>query len=283
MSLVEDFSGYNPTWCPGCGNWGIGMALKTALANLNYSPSDILVSFGVGCSGNANDFLNAYGLHTLHGRSVSTIIGMKIANHKMPVIAVVGDGDCYGEGGNHLLHAVRGNHDVTVIVHNNSVYGLTTGQVAPTAQKGFKSKSTPFGIIEKPLNPLSLALTQGASFIGQSFAGNLPHMTEIIAKAIKHKGFSLVNVLQPCVTFNKIYTYPYFIQHSYKLDEKYDPKNYDQALVKTEEYVKEKFALGVIYQEERATYTDELSQLKNASLVEKDRFKDFSSIISEFI
>ena len=283
MALVENFSGYKPTWCPGCGNWGIIMALKTALSNLNLNPADILVSFGVGCSGNENDFLNVYGFHALHGRSVPIAIGMKIANHKMPVIVVVGDGDCYGEGGNHLLHAVRGNHNLTVIVHNNSVYGLTTGQAAPTARKGFKSKSTPTGIIEKPLNPLSLVLTQGASFVAQSFAGNVQHMTETISKAIQHQGFSLVNILQPCVTFNKVYTYPYFLEHIYKLDEKYDPKNYEQALNKTEEYVQEKFALGVIYQEERSTYTDELKQLNEATLVEKKRFNDFSSITSEFI
>src|SRR3989344_3560469 len=159
MSSTQDFTGYNPTWCPGCGDWGIGAALKQALVGLGHDPSSVFVVFGIGCSGNMNDFLNAYAIHSLHGRAIPNAIGAKLANHAMPTICIVGDGDCYGEGGNHFLHACRGNHDITVIVHDNNVYGLTTGQVAPTAKKGFKSKSTPSGIVEISVNPLSLALT----------------------------------------------------------------------------------------------------------------------------
>lgn len=278
MATLNDFNGYQPTWCPGCGDWGIGVALKMALVQLNYSPDNVVVVFGIGCSGNMNDFLNAYAIHSLHGRAIPNAIGVKMANHRLKTIAVVGDGDCYGEGGNHLIHAARGNHDITVLVHDNAVYGLTTGQVAPTAQKGTKSKSTPSGIIEQPLNPLVLALTQGATFVGQGFAGDTPHLIEQIKKAICHKGFSLLNILQPCVTFNKINTYQYYKERGYKLPSDYDSSNYDLALKKTLELNEEKYPLGVIYQTNRPTYTEQLPQLKEKALIDekesdcKDKF-----------
>jgi len=283
MSTIKDFSGYPPTWCPGCGNHGIGIAIKSALGQINLSPSDIFVVFGIGCSGNMNDFLNAYAIHSLHGRSIPTAIGIKMANHKNPVIVIAGDGDCYGEGGNHFLHACRGNHDITVIVHDNRVYGLTTGQTAPTAQKGYKSKSTPTGIIEVPLNPLALALTQGASFIAQAFAGNVSHLTETIKLAVQHKGFSLVNVLQPCVTFNKINTYKYYQEKSYLLPKEYRSNDLEQALTKTMELNEEKFPLGIIYQDDRLSFTDQLTQIKDSSLVSKNRFTEFDSLLKEFV
>lgn len=285
MSSIQDFTGYAPTWCSGCGDWGIGASLKKALVDLDHNPSSVFAVFGIGCSGNMNDFLNVYAIHSLHGRAIPNAIGMKIANHKIPVITIVGDGDCYGEGGNHFLHACRGNHDITIIIHDNGVYGLTTGQVAPTAQKGFKSKSTPAGIIEQPVNPLSLALTQGATFISQAYAGDIPHLIEVIKQAIQHRGMSIVNVLQPCVTFNKINTYEYYHQRVYKLDAKYDIKNFDIALQKSlESTTTEKFPLGILYQLEKPTFTDHLPQLSNdISLVEKERFTDYDSIISDFV
>jgi len=283
MTNINDFSGYNPTWCPGCGNWGIGVAVKQALVQSNINPSKVGVVFGIGCSGNMNDFLNAYTIHSLHGRSLPTAIGLKIANHELPVIAIVGDGDCYGEGGNHFLHACRGNHDITVIVHDNGVYGLTTGQVAPTANKGYKSKSTPAGIIEVPINPISLAITSGATFVAQSFAGDPNHMVAMIKKGIAHKGFSLVNILQPCVTFNKINTYKYYLENTYKLPDDYKRSDFDNAVSKSLEINREKFPLGVIYQTERPSYTDELDQLKETTLLERKRWIDFEKIISEFV
>lgn len=231
-----------------------------------------------------NDFLNAYGLHSLHGRALPNAIGIKLANHKMPVIAIVGDGDCYGEGGNHFLHACRGNHDITVIVHDNGVYGLTTGQVAPTAQKGFQSKSTPAGIIEQPVNPLTLALTQGASFVAQAFAGNIPNLIELIKSGIDHKGFSLVNVLQPCVTFNKINTYEYYKDKTYLLPADYNKDDLARAIqVAQEQSIAEQFPLGIIYQNLRKVFTDNLSQLAGKTLIEKERFIDYDKIMTDFI
>lgn len=283
MANINDFTGYSPTWCPGCGDWGIGVAIKQAFVQLGFSPSNLVVIFGIGCSGNMNDFLNAYAIHSLHGRAIPNAIGVKLANHKLPVVAVVGDGDCYGEGGNHLIHAARGNHDITVIVHDNGVYGLTTGQVAPTSQKGFKSKSTPSGIIEVPLNPLALALTQGATFVAQTFAGDTFHMIEIIKQAITHKGFSLVNILQPCVTFNKINTYQYYMKHTYKLSSEYKPDDYQIALQKALESAEEKFPLGVLYQIKKPTYTEQLPQLSWSPLIEKKRFSNFGILFGDFI
>ncbi len=284
MEKIDEFDGYTPTWCPGCGDWGIGMAIKSAFVQLGYDPSSVFVVFGIGCSGNMNDFLNAYAIHALHGRAIPNAIGMKLANHTMPTIAVVGDGDCYGEGGNHFIHACRGNHDITIIVHDNGVYGLTTGQVAPTAQKGAKSKSTPKGIIEIPMNPLSLALTQGATFVAQSFAGDLQHIVEMIKKGIAHKGFSLVNILQPCVTFNKVNTYQYYYEKTYKLGEEYDAKEYDGALKKAGEVGEEKFPLGLLYQVERPVYHEvALEGLGGKTLLEKPRFTEFQKLIEEFI
>ncbi len=284
MATLNDFNGYQPTWCPSCGNWGIGVSLKMALVQLGYTPDKVVVVFGIGCSGNMNDFLNAYAIHSLHGRAIPNAIGVKVANHRLKTIAVVGDGDCYGEGGNHLIHAARGNHDITVLVHDNSVYGLTTGQVAPTAQKGMKSKSTPSGIIEQPLNPLILALTQGATFVGQGFAGDTPHLIELMKKAISHKGFSLLNVLQPCVTFNKINTYQYYKERGYQLPVDYDSSNYDLALKKTLELNEEKYPLGVIYQIEKPTFTDQLAQIKEKPLVdnEENRKEKFYQLLNFF-
>jgi len=283
MSTIQDFNGYNPTWCPGCGDWGIGIAIKQALIQLGLSPSSVAAVFGIGCSGNMNDFLNAYTIHSLHGRAIPNAIGIKIANHQLPVIAIVGDGDCYGEGGNHLIHACRGNHDITVIVHDNGVYGLTTGQVAPTAQKGFKSKSTPSGILETAINPLALTLTSGATFVAQSFAGDALHVVSTIKAAIKHRGFSIVNILQPCVTFNKINTYQYYLQRVYKLDVNYKKDDFKIAVQKSLEVSEEKFPLGVIYQIEKPSFTDQLPQLKEQTLVNKKRFTDFDKITKLFI
>lgn len=281
MSNVQ-FDAYTPTWCPGCGDWGIRVGIKTALTSLGLNPSSILLSFDIGCSGNMNDFLNGYAIHGLHGRAIPTAIGMKVARHDMPVVVIGGDGGLYGEGGNHFLHACRGNHDITVIVHDNMVYGLTTGQVAPTAGKGYKSKSTPKGIIEIPVNPLALAVTQGATFVAQGFAGDARLTVELIKQAVSHKGFSLVNILQPCVTFNKINTYQYYLKKTYKLPmEKYDFSDKKIALEKCMEVEEEKFPLGVIYKEEKEPYHKQIPQLKEP-LSKRTRFSKYGRFISEF-
>lgn len=283
MPYNEDFSGHTPTWCPGCGDWAIVLAIKKALSAKGLTPSDLFVTFDIGCSGNMNDFLNAYAFHGLHGRSIPAAVGAKIANHTMPVFVIGGDGALYGEGGNHFLHAARGNHDITVIVHDNNVYGLTTGQVAPTAETGYKSKSTPEGIIEQPINPMAVAISQGASFVAQSFSGNFHHLQETLQQAIDHKGFSLINILQPCVTFNKIDTYSYYLERAYVLDESHDKTDYHAAMAKTREVIEEKFPLGVLYQVDKPVFHEKITNYPlESSLRHRERFTDFETIMAGF-
>jgi 2-oxoglutarate/2-oxoacid ferredoxin oxidoreductase subunit beta len=281
--MSTDFTGYFPTWCPGCGNFGIWGAIKQALKKLNIAADQCATVFGIGCSGNMNDFLWSTSLHSLHGRSVPTAVGIKLANHDLPVLVVAGDGDCYGEGGNHLIHAARGNHDITVIVHDNRVYGLTTGQVSPTAKTGFSSKSTPKGSIETELNPIALAITQGASFVGQGFAGDMLHLSDLIADAISHKGFSLVNIFQPCVSFNKVTTYEWYRQRVYKVSpENHDKADIKKALDKSLE-LEDKLPIGIIYESQRPTYTSALPQLANGTLVKSTQVPSVETFIKEFI
>ena len=277
------FDGYTPTWCPGCGDWGIRIGIKTAFTQLGLDPSKVLLGFDIGCSGNMNDFLNGYAMHTLHGRALATAIGMKMVRPDMTTVVIGGDGGTYGEGGNHFLHACRGNHDVTMIVHDNMVYGLTTGQVAPTAEQGYKSKSTPKGIIEVPVNPLALAITQGATFVAQGFAGDVRQVIELIKAGIQHKGFSLVNILQPCVTFNKVNTYHYYLEHTYKLEDSYDPSNMKQAVAKSLELHEEKFPLGIIYKVDRPANHEQWPQLQDGHLVGKPRFTEYEKLLKEFV
>lgn len=287
--INKQLEGHTPTWCPGCGNWGIAACIKSALTQLNINPSEFGIVFDIGCSGNMNDFLNGYAIHSLHGRAIANAVGMKLANHKLPVMVVGGDGGLYGEGGNHFLHACRGNHDITVIVHDNSVYGLTTGQVAPTAQKGFKSKSTPDGIIEVPVNPLALAITSGATFVAQGFAGDVGQAIDLIKQGIAHKGFSLVNILQPCVTFNKVNTYQYYLQKIYKVDPSYKANDVSTAINTALEMTiasagNERFPLGIIYKDNRPSYHEQLFQLKDdVPLVQKQRNNSFRLLLEDFL
>lgn len=282
-NIVKDLSGYTPTWCPGCGNYGIVRAIRQALSQQGLNPSDVFVNFDIGCSGNMNDFLNANSMHTLHGRAIPSAIGIKLANHARKVIVVGGDGGLYGEGGNHFLHACRGNHDLTVIVHDNMVYGLTTGQVAPTANKGYISRSTPGGIIEVPVNPLTLAITQGATFVAQSFANNAKHLSEMIQKAMEHSGFSLVNILQPCVTFNKINTYEYYLKNTYTLGADYNPSDIIKALEVAQQSRAERFPLGIVYLDTtRSPYHEEVYGKSSTTLGERARYMDFGTLARQY-
>lgn len=278
--IASDFNDYFPTWCPRCGDYGIWAALKEAFVKLGWQPDQFAMVFGIGCSGNMNDFVKGYGFHALHGRAIPNAKGIRLANHKLPVVVIGGDGDLLGEGGNHFIHACRGNFDMTVIIHNNQVYGLTTGQVSPTAPQGCQAKSTPQGIVEIPLNPTALAITQGASFVGQGFAGDIQHLTNLISAGIQHQGFSVINVFQPCATFNKVNTYKWYLERIYKLDESYDNKNIQPALKKAMEF--EKLPLGILYQADRPTYEASLPQLAEKSLVEQALAVDIKSLLEEF-
>jgi 2-oxoglutarate ferredoxin oxidoreductase subunit beta len=243
-----------------------------------------VIVYDIGCSGNMADFIKSYGFHALHGRALPTAAGVKLANHKLTVICVTGDGGCLGEGMGHFIAAARANYDIKVIIHNNGVYGLTTGQVAPTSKTGFKSKSTPAGIIEKGVNPSALAILNGATFAARSFAQDINFTKDIIKKAIAHRGFSVVDILQPCVTWNKGFGYDFYRSRVYKLNEKYDVTNKNSALQKSMEYEDtwEKLPMGIFYEESRPAYHELLPQIKEKSLVENNNKIDFERLIREF-
>jgi 2-oxoglutarate ferredoxin oxidoreductase subunit beta len=285
MVKLEDFNTEaKPTWCPGCGNFGIHTALKQALFELKLEPRDICIVSGIGCSGKMPHWVNTYGIHTLHGRPVPVATGVKLANNKLTVIAEGGDGDGYGIGMCHFIHAMRRNLDITYIVHNNMVYGLTTGQTAPTSKKGFKTKSTPFGAIELAVNPLSLALASGATFIARGFAGDLEHLKKLIINGIKHKGFALIDVLQPCVTFNKVQTFEWYRKRIYKLEEEkgYNAKDRKKAYEKAEEW--DDIPIGLFYKIKKPTYEDQCPTIAKIPLAkQKIDDVDISKIMEEFV
>lgn len=277
-------SGFLPTWCPGCGDYGIWMALKEALAKLGIGTDDGVVVYGVGCHGNMYDWMKIYGVAALHGRTLPVAQGLKLANHTLPVIVASGDGDGLGEGGNHFIHAAKRNPDIAVLIYDNQVYGLTTGQASPTATKGFITKSTPEGANDEPINPLTLALSAGATFVARGFAGDIPGLTQIITAAIDHKGFSIVDILQPCVTFDKVHTYGWYRSRVYKLEiEGYKPDNKLKALEKASEWG-ERIPLGIFYQEQKATSEDREVALQTGPLKDAPLgVSNLDELLNEFI
>ncbi|MCH8198963.1 MAG: 2-oxoacid:ferredoxin oxidoreductase subunit beta [Chloroflexi bacterium] len=231
---AKDFkSNIDPDWCAGCGDFGVLNALQRACAELGLRPHQILTVSGIGCSSNMPGYIHAYGMHTLHGRSLAVATGAKLGNHELTVIATGGDGDGYGIGGNHFTHTARRNVDLTYMVMNNQIYGLTTGQVSPTSTPGMKTKSTPFGSIEYPINPLTSAIMNGATFVARGFSGDIKQLTDLMKKAITHKGFSLVDIFSPCVTFNLDNTNAFFKERIKKLeDEDHDTSDWKAACEK---------------------------------------------------
>ena len=268
---VETYKGpVEPDWCPGCGDFGVLKGIQTAAAKLGIPTHNLLVVSGIGCSSNLPGFINAYGIHSLHGRAVPVATGAHLANTDLKTIITGGDGDGYGIGVGHLIHAMRRNLDVTYIVMDNQIYGLTTGQTSPTTTVGHKTKSTPMGNVENPLNPLALAITAGATFVARAFSGEQKHLADTIAAAIEHKGFSLVDVHSPCVTYNKINTYPFFKERVYKLeDENWDPSDFNSSLNKAWEWG-DRIPLGVVYKTDKPTYEDSEIAFKKGALVKQD-------------
>ncbi len=224
MTTIEltarDFKGkIDPDWCPGCGDFGVLNSLQRAAAELGLKPHEIVTISGIGCSSNLPGYINTYGMHTLHGRSLAFATGVKMANHELTVIATGGDGDGYGIGGNHFTHTARRNVDLTYVVMNNQIYGLTTGQVSPTSRVGQKTKSTPFGSVEYPLNPLTSAIMNGATYVARGYSGDIRHLTDLIKGGIEHHGFALIDVFSPCVTFNLDNTHAFFKSRIKKLED----------------------------------------------------------------
>ncbi len=270
---LKQYEGIKPDWCPGCGDFAVLNALKKALVNLNLQPHDVMVVSGIGCSSNISGYVGSYGMHTLHGRSIPLASAAKLSNHAMTVIAAGGDGDGYGIGVGHFIHACRRNYNLTYIVMNNSIYGLTTGQASPTSSKNMKTKSTPQGNPETDLDPLSISLAAGATFVARGFSGNIDQLTKIFEAAITHKGFAHVDVYSPCVTFNKINTYPAYRELVYDINEAgHDSSNLVDAFAKAREATSSmtgKLPTGIFYQTQRPTYDGEERTLKTTPLVKQ--------------
>jgi 2-oxoglutarate ferredoxin oxidoreductase subunit beta len=231
---AKDFKGrVDPDWCPGCGDFGVLKSLQAVCAELGLRPHQVVTISGIGCSSNFPGFFNAYGMHTLHGRALAVATGVQMANHELTVVCTGGDGDGYGIGGNHFVHIARRNVNLTYLVMNNQIYGLTTGQVSPTSCDGMKTKSTPFGSVEMPVNPITSAIMNGATFVARASSGDPKHMQSLIRQAVEHKGFALVDIFSPCVTFNHDNDYAFFKERVKRLeDEAHDPSDWKAACEK---------------------------------------------------
>ncbi len=280
MVTVADLNALERSqWCPGCGNFGLTASLKSALAELPMPQHEIVIVSGIGCSSKLPHYVTTYGFEGLHGRPLPIASGIKLANNRLTVIAVGGDGDGYGIGSGHFIHIMRRNYDLTYIVHDNQIYALTTGQASPTSQVGMKTKTTPNGVVETPFNPLATAIIGGATFVARGFAGDTVHLKEMMKQAIMHRGFAVVDVFQPCVTFNKLNTYDFFTKRVYKLQEQdppHDTGSREAALKKAFEQTAtnyERLPIGVFFKEERPIYEDTLPQIKDKPLAEHDLSK----------
>jgi 2-oxoglutarate ferredoxin oxidoreductase subunit beta len=287
MSTASDYkSNVRITWCPGCGNFGVLSAVQNACAALGIERQNLVTVSGIGCSSDLPHFMDAYRIHTLHGRAVPVAQGIKMANMDLTVVITGGDGDGYGIGVGHFIHALRRNLDLTYIVMNNQIYGLTTGQASPTTIKGQHTKSTPVGNPENALNPLALALVGGATFVGRGFSGDPVQLAEVIRRGLAHKGFSLVDVFSPCVTWNKVNTYAWFREKVFKLEAGgHDPSNFEAA-VQQAMRTDDKLPLGVFYEADRPTFDQEELSLQGEPLV-KGRMgltdEEWNTLIGEFI
>src|ERR1041384_10256 len=221
----------HPDWCPGCGDFSVLASLQAAVFELGLQPHQVCVISGIGCSSNLPGYINTYGMHTLHGRSLAVATGVKLGNHELKVICTGGDGDGYGIGGNHFVHTMRRNVDLTYLVMDNQIYGLTTGQLSPTSIKGMKTKSTPNGSVENPINPIPLAIAAGATYVARGYTGQVRHLTDLIKGGIQHRGFALIDCFSPCVTFNKDNTHEFFKQKTVKLEDRmHNPTDFHRAI-----------------------------------------------------
>ncbi len=269
-------------WCQGCGNFGILTALENAFKKLNLNPNQVTAVYGIGCHSHMANYLKVYNFEGIHGRTLPIATGVKIANKNLNVLAIAGDGDQLGEGANHLVHASRKNPDITCLIHNNQIYSLTVGQASPTSEKGIKTKTTPQGVVDQQLNPLALAIASGASFVARSFSGDILHLTKILIEAINHKGFSLVDILQPCVTLNYLNTFAWYRERIYRLEETgYLPNDKNLAFAKAQEWG-EKIPTGVFYKEKRPTLEDNLLPTKSTILAQESLGVKLNDILTEF-
>ncbi|MCE5011464.1 2-oxoacid:ferredoxin oxidoreductase subunit beta [Staphylococcus warneri] len=288
MATFKDFrNNVKPNWCPGCGDFSVQAAIQKAAANVGLEPEEVALITGIGCSGRLSGYINAYGVHAIHGRALPLAQGVKMANKDLTVIASGGDGDGYAIGMGHTIHALRRNMNMTYIVMDNQIYGLTKGQTSPSSAVGFVTKSTPKGNIEKNVAPLELALSSGATFVAQGFSSDIKALTKLIEDAINHDGFSFVNVFSPCVTYNKINTYDWFKENLISIDdiENYDPTNKQLAIQTVLEH--ESLVKGIVYQDtETPSYESQIEEMKGEALAKKDIHiseETFNDLTKQFV
>jgi len=272
MVTRKDFDGTErPTWCRGCGNHGILNAIKMALAEHNVAPHQILIVTGIGCGSKLPHYMKVNGYHTLHGRTMAVATGARLANHGLRVMTVHGDGDGYGEGLSHFLNAARRNLNIVDVVQDNRIYGLTKGQYSPTSERGKRTPTSPEGSIDGPVQPLALAITAGATFVSRGYSGELQHLAWLIGEALEYPGYALVDVLQPCVTFNRSYAYDFYKERVYKLEDEpgYDPTDRTAAWEKAHEW-DGRIPIGIVYRgDPMPTYEEQVPALKAGPLVQQ--------------
>lgn len=285
MRDKKDYHLEDPTWCSGCGLYAIFDALKKAAVSLSIVPEQLVIVTGIGCHGRLNNYFKAYGFHGLHGRVLPVASGIKLSNPNLSVVGVSGDGDAYSIGLNHFIHCIRRNITVTYFIVDNRIYALTQGQTSPTSSMGFVSKSTPYGSKEHPLDGSRLALAMGGTFIARGFSGDPSHLVKLIQKGMEHRGFSLIDILSPCVTHNKVNTYDWFKKTIYKLedDSSYNPSDKNLAW---ERLTREgKIPVGLIYHEKKSSYEESVLPNKENPIVFNDlkiKNSQFEKILEKF-
>ncbi len=283
MQSPKEYLGLKPAWCPGCGNFGILRAFARALSELDSAPHQIIFVSGIGQSGKFPHYLRCNTFNGLHGRTLPVATGIRLANHAMRVAASAGDGDCYGEGGNHLIHAIRRNVDVKLFVHDNQVYGLTKGQASPTSPEGMVTSNQPAGVLSEPLNPLAMAVALDCSWVGRSFSDDTDHLVEMIKQAFGHSGFALLDILQPCVSFNRVNTHQWYGERVYHLEPEFDPGDRTAAFERCLEWG-ERIPLGVLYRHERPTLEERAGVIARTPLVQQtvERAGKLAEMFKEF-
>ena len=271
MFDIKDYQcDFENKWCPGCGNFNILEAMKDALVHLGLAPEKVLIVSGIGQAAKTPHFLKCNFFHGLHGRALPVATGAKIANHDLTILVNSGDGDAYGEGGNHFINAIRRNIDITLLVHNNKVYGLTKGQASPTSDVGFTTRMQWQGVISEPFNPLTAALALGAGFVARGFSGDVEGLSAIIQAAVSYRGFSLIDILQPCVSFNTVNTHAWYKKRVKNLaDTGYAPDDPEKAMRVARQWGDE-IPVGIMYQQEKISFTDRIPRLAYKTLISEE-------------
>jgi 2-oxoglutarate ferredoxin oxidoreductase subunit beta len=266
MTTLNDYMTEETAWCPGCGNFGIRRAFAAAMLEMGLEPHRLMIVSGIGQAAKFPHYVACNTFNGLHGRALPVATGIRLANNRMTVVVETGDGDSYGEGGNHLIHAMRRNINVKLFVHDNQVYGLTKGQASPTSMEGMVTRVQPFGVLAEQFNPLAMAVALDCSFVARGFAGELEHLKGLIVTACRHEGFALLDILQPCVSFNHVNTWDWYRERVYPIEDAYDDSDRNAAFSRSLEWG-ERIPIGILYRNNRATYESLIPVLEDKALI----------------